>query len=118
MKPLAALLFITWGFIAVAWYFPQLLKSIACMLYSIAEASEHLKSRYQKNRKTGPPQPDKINASITEIPSATHQDVIKALTAQGASRKKAEAAADAARASLPADATFEQLFRTAVKLAA
>lgn len=112
-----AILFFTWAFIALAWFFPGLLRIAGALLYSAADASEAMREWFGFYRVNGispqkcrrPPASEGERATNPNSP-----DVIQALISQGEPRKKAEQRVAKAAAELPQGAGFDELWRKAV----
>lgn len=110
MKLALELLLSTWLFILMAWFFPGALKVLGTFLYALGEASESLRDRFQHLRKHGLKAALESDLKAVE-PSQDQRDVIDALVAQGATRKKAGSVVLA----MPSGMTFEEMFRKGSK---
>lgn len=113
---------VTVAFLAVAIFRPQWLRTIGGILCRLSDAMIAARETFHQSeapkRTTPARKPTPPTSEVIEIPTPTQQDVIKALVAQGAPKRKAEQSVKAAAAMLPADVDFTELWRKAVTLAA
>ncbi len=132
MKLGLLLLSFTWGFLAVAWLFPGLLRIAGALLFSLADASEAMRRAFQSYRQHDSlrpaqpglpaetpasgirPVPQKAAAAADATQNELHKEVIEALVAQGSPKRKAEVLVMRAASQLPSHASFEDLWRKAV----
>ena len=119
MKLGLALLASTWAFMILAWFFPGFFKVLGAALYALGEAVESIRgtfgSRFKTHRAKG-----LQTAPVAETwepkreLTPTQNDVMQALIAQGATQKRARVCIDRAITALPAQASFDDLWRKAV----
>ena len=116
MKPTLVILTCSWLFIAIGWFAPQVFKIVGAALYALGEACEAMRGvfdrSYRQSRRKGPG--TESGAKHSEQLSGVQSEVLEALVSQGAGIRAAREKVARATAELPANATFDEVWRKAV----